>query len=142
MKKITRRQALGTAVGAVTAVGLTVAVIHASGTSSSGGDPKGADAASSPGPIPTGTIDEVYEGRRIQITFGEGDHQGGHHSPGLPTVRIDGNELHVMRNADGSWVSVVNHYETFPDPVTVVRAAVRDLRGAALAAFGPTGGTA
>lgn len=46
-----------------------------------------------------------------------------------------------MRNADGSWVSVVNHYQTFPDPVAVVRAAVRDLQGAALAPFGPTGGT-
>ncbi|MEV6732573.1 MULTISPECIES: tyrosinase family oxidase copper chaperone [unclassified Streptomyces] len=142
MKRITRRQALGTAAGAVTAAGLTAAVMYAAATSSPAGEPKDGEAASSPGPIPTGSIDEVYEGRRIQITFGAGDHQGGHHSPALPTVRIDGNELHVMRNADGSWVSVVNHYQTFPDPVAVVRAAVRDLQGAALASFGPTGGTA
>ncbi|KPI17034.1 tyrosinase co-factor MelC1 [Actinobacteria bacterium OV450] len=141
MKKITRRQALGTAAGALTAAGVAAAVIKVSGSSSPDGDPKGAATASPPGPIPTGTIDEVYEGRRIQISFGGGEHQGGHHSPGLPTVRIDGNELHVMRNADGSWVSVVNHYQTFPDPVAVVRAAVRDLQGAALAPFGPTGGT-
>ncbi|MEV0413523.1 tyrosinase family oxidase copper chaperone [Streptomyces sp. NPDC050448] len=141
MKKITRRQALGTAAGALTAAGVTAAVIHATSTSSPGGDPKGGEAASSPGPMPTSTVDEVFEGRRIQISFDAANHQGGHHSPGLPTVRIDGNELHVMRNADGSWVSVVNHYQTFPDPVAVVRAAVRDLQGAALAAFGPTGGT-
>ncbi|MET9885508.1 tyrosinase cofactor [Streptomyces sp. NPDC006430] len=129
MKKITRRQAMGTTAGALTALGLTGATAHAAATDSRAS-------------IPTGTVDEVYQGRRIQITPGGGGHHGGHHSPGLPTVRIDGRELHVMRNADGTWISVVNHYETFADPTSLARAAVRELQGSVLAPFAPMGGTA
>ncbi|MFE2147770.1 tyrosinase family oxidase copper chaperone [Streptomyces sp. NPDC059456] len=134
MNKITRRQALGTTAGALTALGIAGATAHAAATDSRAS-------------IPTGTVDEVYQGRRIQITPAEsgGGHHGGHHGGGhdaLPTVRIDGRELHVMRNADGTWISVVNHYETFADPASLARAAVRELQGAALAPFAPMGGTA
>ncbi|MBT2481713.1 tyrosinase cofactor [Streptomyces sp. ISL-94] len=132
MNKITRRQALGTTAGALTVLGLTAAATSASAASAS--------AATTPSAA--GTVDEVYQGRRIQITPGGGGHHGGHHSPGLPTVRIDGRELHVMRNADGSWISVVNHYETYPDPASLARAAVRELQGATLAPFAPMGGAA
>ncbi|MFI1653029.1 tyrosinase cofactor [Streptomyces avidinii] len=125
MKKITRRQALGTTAGALTALGLTAAAAGAT------------SAAATPAePTTPGTVDEVYQGRRIQITPGGGGHHGGHHSPGQPTVRIDGRELHIMRNADGTWISVINHYETFADPKLLARAAVRDLQGAALVPFG------
>ncbi|MFF4318098.1 tyrosinase family oxidase copper chaperone [Streptomyces sp. NPDC001568] len=130
MNKITRRQALGTTAGALTALGLAGATAHAAATDSR--------AAATP----AGTVDEVYQGRRIRITTGQGGHHGGHHSPGMPTVLIDGRELHVMRNADGTWISVVNHYETFADPTTLARAAVRELQGAVLAPFAPMGGTA
>ncbi|MFI7357091.1 tyrosinase cofactor [Streptomyces avidinii] len=125
MKKITRRQALGTTAGALTALGLTAA---AAGATSA--------AATPTEPTTPGTVDEVYQGRRIQITPGGGGHHGGHHAPGQPTVRIDGRELHIMRNADGTWISVINHYETFADPKLLARAAVRDLQGAALVPFG------
>ncbi|MGZ9935483.1 apotyrosinase chaperone MelC1 [Streptomyces sp. NC-S4] len=125
MKKITRRQALGTTAGALTALGLTAAAAGATNA-----------AATTTEPTTPGTVDEVYQGRRIQITAGGGGHHGGHHSPGQPTVRIDGRELHIMRNADGSWISVINHYETFADPKLLARAAVRDLQGAALVPFG------
>ena len=37
-----------------------------------------------------------------------------------------------MRNADGTWISVVNHYETFATPRAVARAAVLELQGAQL----------
>ncbi|MGX1761979.1 apotyrosinase chaperone MelC1 [Streptomyces lydicus] len=47
-------------------------------------------------------------------------------------VRIDNDDLHVMRNADGTWISLVNHYETFTTPHTLARAAVRELQGAEL----------
>ncbi|KOG45281.1 tyrosinase cofactor [Streptomyces sp. NPDC059558] len=125
MKKITRRQALGTTAGALTALGLTAAAAGAT------------SAAATPAePTTPGTVDEVYQGRRIQITPGGGGHHGGHHSPGQPTVRIDGRELHIMRNADGTWISVINHYETFAEPKLLARAAVRDLQGAALVPFG------
>ncbi|MEU9255618.1 tyrosinase family oxidase copper chaperone [Streptomyces sp. NPDC048270] len=131
MNKITRRQALGTTAGALTVLGLAGATARAAATDSR--------AAATP----AGTVDEVYKGRRIQITAGTGGgHHGGHHSPGLPTVRIDGRELHVMRNADGTWISVVNHYETYSDPASLARAAVRELQGAVLAPFAPMGGTA
>lgn len=131
MNKITRRQALGTTAGALTVLGLAGATARAASTDSR--------AAATP----AGPIDEVYKGRRIQITAGTGGgHHGGHHSPGLPTVRIDGRELHVMRNADGTWISVVNHYETYADPTLLARAAVRELQGAVLAPFAPMGGTA
>ncbi|MFD3325624.1 tyrosinase family oxidase copper chaperone [Streptomyces sp. NPDC058701] len=131
MNTITRRQALGTSAGVLTALGLAAAATSAS-------------AAPAPStPTDAGTVDEVYKGRRIQITPGSGGHHGGgHHSPGQPTVRIDGRELHVMRNADGTWISVVNHYETFADPTSLARAAVRELQGATLAPFAPMGGAA
>ncbi|MEU7729183.1 tyrosinase family oxidase copper chaperone [Streptomyces sp. NPDC040724] len=126
MNKITRRQALGTTAGALTVLGLTATAASVATSA----------AATPTASTPPGTVDEVYKGRRIQITPGEGGHHGGHHSPGQPTVRIDGSELHVMRNADGTWISVINHYETFSDPKLLARAAVRDLQGATLAPFG------
>ncbi|MBW5483434.1 apotyrosinase chaperone MelC1 [Streptomyces bambusae] len=127
MDKISRRRALGTAAGALTAVGLARTTAHA---------------ASAPAPISagpataSGPLDEVYQGRRIQIGAAHGGGHHGHHSPGSAAVRIDGRELHVMRNADGSFISVVNHYETFPDLRSLARAAVRELQGAPLLPFG------
>ncbi|GHB57933.1 hypothetical protein GCM10010347_30120 [Streptomyces cirratus] len=133
MNKITRRQALGTTAGALTVLGLAGATAYAAGTDSRAGI--SADGAASTGN--TGNVDEVYQGRRIQITPATGGaHHGGHHSAGLPAVRIDGRELHVMQNADGTWISVVNHYETFSDPLSLARAAVRELQGAALVPMG------
>ncbi|MEV6953063.1 tyrosinase cofactor [Streptomyces sp. NPDC051183] len=133
MNKITRRQALGTTAGALTVLGIAGATAHAATTADSRAAAK-----------PAGTVDEVYQGRRIQITpaAGGGGHHGGHHGPGMPTVRIDGRELHVMQNADGTWISVVNHYETFASPLPLARAAVRELQGAPLLPFAPMGGTA
>ncbi|WP_330328362.1 tyrosinase cofactor [Streptomyces sp. NBC_00536] len=144
MKKITRRQALGMTAGAATAIGLTTAC-----SSSSAGKPAAGPAADASAPGAPGAsgvsktitpIDEVYQGRRIQISLATGGHHdGGHHMPAMPSVRIDGNELHLMPNADGSWITVVNHYETFADPITAARAAVRDLQGAVLVPLGPNG---
>ncbi|MCP9212188.1 apotyrosinase chaperone MelC1 [Streptomyces sp. NEAU-Y11] len=82
-------------------------------------------------------FDEIYEGRHIEGWPEEGGHggHGGHDGPheGMGfVVRIDNDDLHVMENANGSWVSVVNHYETFTSPRGVARAAVRELNGADL----------
>ncbi|MCX5192728.1 tyrosinase cofactor [Streptomyces sp. NBC_00249] len=131
MNKITRRQALGTTAGALTVLGIAGATAHAAATDSRAAT------------TPAGTVDEVYQGRRIQIAPATGGgHHGGHHGgAGMPTVRIDGRELHVMRNADGTWISVVNHYETFADPASLARAAVRELQGSQLAPM-QMGGTA
>ncbi|RSS83314.1 tyrosinase cofactor [Streptomyces sp. WAC06614] len=125
MNKITRRRALGTTAGALTVLGLAGTAAHA------------ATAPTAQTAISDGALDEVYQGRRIRIVPAQGGgHHGGHHSPGTATVLIDGRELHVMRNADGSFISVVNHYETFPDLPSLARAAVRELQGSALLPFG------
>ncbi|MGC5040572.1 apotyrosinase chaperone MelC1 [Streptomyces sp. DT190] len=78
-------------------------------------------------------FDEVYKGRRIQgrPATGSGHH---HHGPGY-AVFVDGVELHVMRNADGSWISVVSHYDPVPTPRAAARAAVDELQGAPLLPF-------
>ncbi|GGT03207.1 hypothetical protein GCM10010271_01180 [Streptomyces kurssanovii] len=118
MSTITRRHALGAAAGA--AAGLTLAVAATARATTP------ARAAAGPPPF-----DEVYQGRRIQ---GAPSHAGGHHGGhgGGYTVHIDGEELHVMQNADGTWISVINHYEPLATPRATARAAVRELQGAVL----------
>ncbi|WP_369194151.1 apotyrosinase chaperone MelC1 [Streptomyces djakartensis] len=81
-----------------------------------------------------GTFDEVYKGRRIQGRPGGGSGHHHHHGAGY-AVFVDGVELHVMRNADGSWISVVSHYAPVPTPRAAARAAVDELQGAALLPF-------
>ncbi|MFC8077856.1 tyrosinase family oxidase copper chaperone [Streptomyces sp. NPDC057307] len=75
------------------------------------------------GPPPAERFDEMYGGRHIRGT--EAD------------VRIDGRPLHLMRRADGSYVSVVNHFESFPTALATARAAVDDLGGTQLSLAGP-----
>ncbi|MEU1184706.1 tyrosinase cofactor [Streptomyces sp. NPDC005820] len=77
-------------------------------------------------------FDEVYRGRRIQ---GRPSSAGGHHHGGGYAVSVDGVELHVMRNADGTWISVVSHYAPVPTPRAAARAAVDELQGARLLPF-------
>ncbi|MGW5418884.1 apotyrosinase chaperone MelC1 [Streptomyces sp. NPDC003943] len=119
---ITRRTALGVAAGAAAgaAAGLALAV------------PAQATTATASAPD---SFDEVYQGRRIrggpaQSTGHHGGHHGGGH--GGYSVTIDGEELHVMQNADGTWISVITHYEPVASPRAAARAAVRELQGAAL----------
>ncbi|WP_063753237.1 apotyrosinase chaperone MelC1, partial [Streptomyces resistomycificus] len=78
------------------------------------------------------SFDEVYKGRRI---VGRPSAGGGHHHGTGYAVFIDGVELHVMRNADGSWISVVSHYDPVATPRAAARAAVDELQGAALMPF-------
>ncbi|MFI9200305.1 tyrosinase cofactor [Streptomyces sp. NPDC053048] len=96
-------------------------------------------ATAEPGPKPTDhsghgghgpqAFDETYKGRRIVGKPATGGHEAHH---GGFAVTVDGKELHVMQNADGSWISVVNHYQTFSDPLALTRAAVDKLQGATL----------
>ncbi|MEV5344026.1 tyrosinase cofactor, partial [Streptomyces sp. NPDC052676] len=84
-------------------------------------------------PAAPASFDEVYKGRRIQgRPTGGGHHQ--HHGGGY-AVFIDGVELHVMRNADGTWISVISHYDPVPTPRAAARAAVDELQGARLLPF-------
>ncbi|MFF0200467.1 tyrosinase cofactor [Streptomyces sp. NPDC005017] len=133
MPELTRRRAIvfGAAGAAVAAVGATTTAVAAAPDTTAG--PAARDRAAAPaghhhgGPQP---FDEVYKGRRIQGMAG-----GGHHHGAGYAVFVDGVELHTMRNADGSWISVVSHYEPVTTPRAAARAAVDELQGAALLPF-------
>ncbi|MCM2389196.1 tyrosinase cofactor [Streptomyces albipurpureus] len=91
---------------------------------------------------------EMYRGRRIEgsatvLVPVRGPRTRPAVAVALPSVevRIDGRPLHVMRRADGSYLSLVNHYESFPTLREVARAAVDELGAAQLASTPPTGHT-
>ncbi|MFI1071580.1 tyrosinase cofactor [Streptomyces puniciscabiei] len=134
MPDITRRRAL-TAAAALAATA-TVTTLAAPGASAAGHEhPASAAGPEHPMPMP-GTFDEVYKGRRIQgrpMTTGSGGHH--HDHGGGYEVLVDGVRLHVMRNADGTWISVVSHYAPVSTPRAVARAAVDELQGAPLLPF-------
>ncbi|MFG2602491.1 tyrosinase cofactor [Streptomyces sp. NPDC048514] len=135
MPDITRRRALTAAAAlAATASAAAVAAPHAlaaAGTSAGGTSAAGHDHTAMP---ETFDFDEVYKGRRIQ---GRPSAGGGHHHEhgGGYAVFVDGVQLHVMQNADGSWISVVSHYDPVPTPRAAARAAVNELQGAPLLPF-------
>ncbi|MGW6256881.1 apotyrosinase chaperone MelC1 [Streptomyces sp. NPDC055085] len=126
MPELTRRRALGAAAALATAAGaqaLTASSASASPTGTTAGEHHHG------GPV---AFDEVFRGRRIE---GRPVTGGGHHHGGGYAVFIDGVELHVMSNADGSWISVVSHYDPVPTPRAAARAAVVELQGAPLVPF-------
>ncbi|MGI5142072.1 MULTISPECIES: apotyrosinase chaperone MelC1 [unclassified Streptomyces] len=126
MPELTRRRALTAGAAVAATGGLTAQAASASAPAHpfpaavAGHDHGGPEA-----------FDEVYLGRRIQGRPAMGSH---HHGSGYG-VFIDGVELHVMRNADGSWISVVSHYAPVPSPRAAARAAVVELQGAPLVPF-------
>ncbi|CUW26220.1 MULTISPECIES: apotyrosinase chaperone MelC1 [Streptomyces] len=122
MPDITRRRAL-TAAAAVAATASAATLVAPA-----------ASAAGHHAPATPDSFDEVYKGRRIQ---GRPEGGGGHHHAhgGGYAVFIDGVQLHLMRNADGSWISVISHYDPVPTPRAAARAAVDELQGAPLLPF-------
>jgi hypothetical protein len=131
MPELTRRRALGAA--AALAAGAGAQILTASSASASPNGPAGSGRSTAEhhhgGPE---AFDEVFQGRRIQ---GRPVTGGGHHHGAGYAVFIDGAELHVMSNADGSWISVVSHYAPVPTPRAAARAAVVELQGAPLVPF-------
>ncbi|WNF30856.1 tyrosinase family oxidase copper chaperone [Streptomyces sp. C11-1] len=92
-----------------------------------------------PGPAPEGArpaveqFAETYRGREIRGTpvvvpaaAPDGDRAALSAVPATE-VRIDGRPLHVMRRADGTYLSDVTHYESFPTLLETARAAVDEL---------------
>ncbi|MFJ8645612.1 tyrosinase family oxidase copper chaperone [Streptomyces sp. NPDC093546] len=76
-------------------------------------------------------FDERYKGRRIQGRRMYGDELD---------VRVDGRRLHLMRCADGGYLSPVDHYRSYPTPLAATRAAVDELGAARLAEGGAAHG--
>jgi hypothetical protein len=70
-------------------------------------------------------FDEVYRGRRIHgVPAGAASGAVG---TGEWHVTVDGRPLHLMRRADGGWLSMVDHYRSYPTPLEAARAAVDEL---------------
>ena len=86
-------------------------------------------AASRPVPQADGpggsSFDETYRGRRIRgvLVPAAGRAAVG----GEWQVTVDGRPLHLMRRADGTWLSMVDHYSSYPTPLEAARAAVDEL---------------
>jgi hypothetical protein len=70
-------------------------------------------------------FEETYRGRHIVGVW----HEDGRSGSGSGTwhVAVDGRPLHLMRRADGSWVSMVDHYRSYATPLAAARAAVDEL---------------
>ncbi|MFE1382678.1 tyrosinase family oxidase copper chaperone [Streptomyces sp. NPDC058740] len=77
-------------------------------------------------------FDEMYAGRRIQGFPGPS---------GEPLALVDGRPLHLMRCADGGFVTPIDHYESCPTPLAAVRAAVDELGSAPLSRLAAAHGT-
>ncbi|MFF8278604.1 tyrosinase family oxidase copper chaperone [Streptomyces lateritius] len=85
------------------------------------------------GDFPADLFDEMYGGRRIQARSTPA---------GVPEVRVDGRPLHLMRCADGGYLTPIDHYQTCPTPLAATRAAVDELGSAPLSRFAAAHGTA
>ncbi|WP_133911406.1 tyrosinase cofactor [Streptomyces sp. NBC_00582] len=69
-------------------------------------------------------FDEMYRGRRIQGVLTP----VGRSADGAQwEVTVDGRPLHLMRRADGTWLSMIDHYRSYRTPLEAARAAVDEL---------------
>ncbi|MFH9133989.1 tyrosinase family oxidase copper chaperone [Streptomyces sp. NPDC017524] len=92
-------------------------------------------------PAPTAEeFAEMYRGREIRATAtavvpagATGDDRVSIAAGPGAEIRIDGRPLHVMRRADGTYLSDVRHYESYPTLLEAARAAVDELGAAQLA---------
>jgi hypothetical protein len=117
MSALSRRTMLkGLAAGALTAATAAAALQGTTGTSH-------ADET-------TEQFDYVYNKRRIQGVGLKGDFTSPLATP--PRLLIDGQELHVMANANGTYSTATNHYQAFPTLRAAAEASVDELDGAQL----------
>ncbi|MEU9999783.1 tyrosinase family oxidase copper chaperone [Streptomyces sp. NPDC050848] len=71
-------------------------------------------------------FDEMYRGRHIRGLVGPS---------GEPLVLVDGRPLHVMRRADGGFLTPIDHYESHATPLAATRAAVDESGSAPLTRY-------
>lgn len=72
-------------------------------------------------------FDETYRGRRIRGIRTSATSAGRVLGDDRWQVTVDGRPLHLMRRADGSWLSMVDHYRSYDTPLAAARAAVDEL---------------
>ncbi|MFF0017531.1 tyrosinase family oxidase copper chaperone [Streptomyces sp. NPDC005374] len=73
-------------------------------------------------------FDETYRGRRIRgIRTTVVAAADGFLGDARWHVTVDGRPLHLMRRADGTWLSMVDHYRSYATPLDAARAAVDEL---------------
>ncbi|MFD7277019.1 tyrosinase family oxidase copper chaperone [Streptomyces sp. NPDC059862] len=70
------------------------------------------------------TFDQTYRGRRIR---GVWIPARGAAEDGRWHITVDDRPLHLMRRADGTWLSMVDHYCSYRTPIEAARAAVDEL---------------
>ncbi|MGW7086089.1 tyrosinase family oxidase copper chaperone [Streptomyces sp. NPDC054871] len=71
-----------------------------------------------------GSFDEMYEGRHIR---GSRAAAGPQHAGAFWDITVDGRPLHLMRRADGGYLSMIDHYQSYPTPLIATRRAVDEL---------------
>ncbi|MEU8467926.1 tyrosinase family oxidase copper chaperone [Streptomyces sp. NPDC029006] len=71
------------------------------------------------------SFDETYRGHRIQGVLMPAAGPGA--VGGDWRITIDSRPLHLMRRADGTWLSMVDHYTSYRTPLEAARAAVDGL---------------
>ncbi|MFE7902790.1 tyrosinase family oxidase copper chaperone [Streptomyces sp. NPDC057424] len=75
-----------------------------------------------------GMFEEIYRGRRIRgVPVPAPSQEQAAVGDVAWHVTVDGRPLHLMRRADGSWLSMVDHYRSYPTPLAATRAAVDEL---------------
>ncbi|MFI1482910.1 tyrosinase family oxidase copper chaperone [Streptomyces sp. NPDC020747] len=85
-------------------------------------------------------FDEMYRGRRIRgfsDAAGADDTASGVRHAGAAgpapagqwRVTVDDRPLHLMRRADGGYLTMVDHYQSYPTPLAAARGAVDELGG-------------
>lgn len=84
-------------------------------------------------------FDETYRGRRIRGVRTSVSAAGGALGGAAWHVTVDGRQLHLMRRADGTWLSMVDHYRSYATPLDAARAAVDELGPGQLRETGPAG---
>ena len=82
-------------------------------------------AAQGSGRAAESAFDEIYRGRRIRGALLPA--QGCGADGRAWQVTVDGRPLHLMRRSDGSWLSMVDHYRSYPTPLAAARAAVDEM---------------
>lgn len=72
-----------------------------------------------------GSFDETYRGRRIRgVPVSAADQAAA--GAGW-RITVDGRPLHLMRRADGTWLSMIDHYTSYRTPLEATRAAVDEM---------------